>query len=66
MSFRELMSARGNEPLQLFVPVQYDTNLRGSLVLHAGSVQGFYLPAESNYSPLPQPVSLPPEEGMQR
>ena len=36
------------------------------LVLQAGSVQGFYLPAESHYSPLPQPVSLPPEKGMQR
>lgn len=36
------------------------------LVLQAGSLQGFYLPAEGRYSPLPQPVSLPPEKGTQR
>ena len=31
MSFRELMSARGNEPLQLFVPIQHDVDLQGGL-----------------------------------
>ncbi len=29
------------------------------LVLRQGVLQGFYLPAESRYSPLPAPLSLP-------
>jgi hypothetical protein len=28
------------------------------LVVHAGAVRGFYLPAESRYSPLPNPVTF--------
>jgi hypothetical protein len=36
------------------------------LVVLQGRLQGFYLPAESHYSPLPEPISLPPEKGTQR
>lgn len=36
------------------------------LVLHQGRLLGFYLPAEGHYSPLAEPISLPPEKGTQR
>lgn len=36
------------------------------LVLREGAVQGFYLPAESNYSPLKQPVPLSLTTGEKR
>lgn len=36
------------------------------LVLQGSSLQGFYLPGEGNYSPLPTPVSLPLSGGGQQ
>lgn len=36
------------------------------LVVRAGALQGFYLPAEGNYSALDKPLSLPLERGAQR
>lgn len=36
------------------------------LVLRGGAIQGFYLPAESHYSVLQDPVSLPIATGAQR
>lgn len=35
------------------------------LVLQGTSLQGFYLPAEGNYSPLKQPLTLPMNQGAQ-
>jgi hypothetical protein len=36
------------------------------LVLQGGAIQGFYLPAESRYSALQQPVTLPIPTGVRR
>jgi hypothetical protein len=36
------------------------------LVVQSGSLRGFYLPAENNFSPLATPLSLPPATGVQR
>lgn len=36
------------------------------LVVRGGSLQGFYLPAESNYSPLARPIPLSISTGGQR
>lgn len=33
------------------------------LVVQAGALQGFYLPAESNFSPLSPPIQLPTSKG---
>lgn len=48
------------QPLNTVFAVEGRQVHEAYLVLQAGSVQGFYLPAEGRYSPLPQPVSLPP------
>ena len=54
------------EPLDTVFAIEGRHVHEAWLVVRDGAIRGFYLPAENNYSPLPQPVSLPQITGARR
>ena len=54
------------EPLDTVFAIEGRHVHEAWLVVRDGAIRGFYLPAESHYSALPQPVSLPLTTGGQR